>query len=234
MVCKKCNFENEATAKFCENCGANLQEIKNPIQVNKNLNRLIIGCLVLLYGLSVVLIYVTYNNFKLRERNSELGNNTIPEMKKFAGYDYQTGDIDINRVRDNSNYWYKRLQIPIENRHEQIINENFLNEIKEQIMQAEDELNDTSNAFNNQNILDPLVLGLMLCELAAILFLLIVKKLQLSFGITAILLIIWLFIGLFLGNIIKILLIELSLVFFVAALIVLVYKYAFAKNQNLL
>jgi protein phosphatase len=28
MICAKCNFQNEESAKFCRNCGANLSAIK--------------------------------------------------------------------------------------------------------------------------------------------------------------------------------------------------------------
>ena len=41
MICKKCNFQNEETAKFCKNCGTELTNFKSATifsQKNKNVN----------------------------------------------------------------------------------------------------------------------------------------------------------------------------------------------------
>jgi hypothetical protein len=57
MTCKNCNFENDSTARFCENCGASLQD-KNHVQANKGLMKIIWGGIVLLY-IGVIVCFVT-------------------------------------------------------------------------------------------------------------------------------------------------------------------------------
>jgi hypothetical protein len=54
MYCKKCGFKNETDARFCEKCGAGLQDAKNSLQLNKGLLKVIMGCIVLLYVLVIV------------------------------------------------------------------------------------------------------------------------------------------------------------------------------------
>jgi uncharacterized membrane protein YvbJ len=51
MLCRKCNFKNDTDARFCENCGADIE--KNPIETNKALKRLITFCLILFYVLTL-------------------------------------------------------------------------------------------------------------------------------------------------------------------------------------
>jgi hypothetical protein len=55
MLCKNCNFENDSTARFCENCGAGLQE--SPARANKGLTKVIMGSIVLLYVLVIAVFW---------------------------------------------------------------------------------------------------------------------------------------------------------------------------------
>ncbi|MDR2126516.1 MAG: zinc ribbon domain-containing protein [Prevotellaceae bacterium] len=61
MICKKCNFENDSAARFCENCGAALHG-KNPVQTNKDLMKVIWGCIALLY----IGFFVSGFNYRLK------------------------------------------------------------------------------------------------------------------------------------------------------------------------
>jgi hypothetical protein len=90
MICKKCNFENETDARFCENCGASLQESKNPVQSNKGLKKVIMGCIALLY-VSVIVCFVVGIVFTDYKRS------------------YYSDPSSRNSLEDALNFWYDAL-----------------------------------------------------------------------------------------------------------------------------
>jgi hypothetical protein len=68
MLCKKCNFKNDADARFCENCGAGLQDIfvekprnkwKLPLIISGGILLLII---ILLYIIAIVVSIISIND----------------------------------------------------------------------------------------------------------------------------------------------------------------------------
>ncbi|GAB6120564.1 hypothetical protein [Dysgonomonas termitidis] len=59
MICRKCNFKNDADACFCENCGADLQEIRIEKPRNKwNLSLIINGVFCFIIVVFTVIISI--------------------------------------------------------------------------------------------------------------------------------------------------------------------------------
>ena len=84
MYCKNCGFENKDSAKYCENCGVNLNFHSNfnknytttqPNNSNSSNNNVLIICITLIIILLIVtgaFLYITNNN---SSNNNDLSNN---------------------------------------------------------------------------------------------------------------------------------------------------------------
>jgi hypothetical protein len=96
MICKKCNFENDDAARFCENCGTRLAEIKTPVQENKNLKKIIWGCVALLYGLVIATFFETITWHGLQ--NEYVQHNTDYNRNKLHDFQYRILDPTLTSL----------------------------------------------------------------------------------------------------------------------------------------
>jgi len=73
MNCKKCNFQNEDSAQFCKNCGAELKQRQSHLPKKKNSLLWVLGA-VFLIALCTVLYFLLANNNKTAMNDLRIAN----------------------------------------------------------------------------------------------------------------------------------------------------------------
>ena len=116
--CRKCNYENPKSAKFCDSCGTKLKKEANQQKKQKSkssFSKIIIGGIVVII-LVFILNQLTYLTKREAERtiSGDLG---ATEMQVVADYQYNSelfspGNVDINgRVYNNNNMAATRVWV---------------------------------------------------------------------------------------------------------------------------
>lgn len=109
MICKKCHFQNEESAKFCRNCGSELHKYdgakknKSKTILSFSLSITIIGCLIL-----GILYYNTLRDLKVEKSiyiNTTQQNNRLLEVVERLEEELAKRP-EIRTISSDKAYWY--------------------------------------------------------------------------------------------------------------------------------